>query len=183
MSSALYQEMPLPSPTSIRLLKATPNDSASGDLSYSLSAFELQDIPSYSALSYTWGNPLPSEGPDEDSLWLAESHSIHCNGYSVGVKLNLFESLTSLAKLQYDDYIWIDALCIDQNTLSERNSQVSLIEDLLQGTRNHHMAGKRIQRYRGHRVAAQLLHTHFEGQAGNTTRTIPGIRRYTGPGP
>jgi hypothetical protein len=127
MSSALYQEMLLPSPTSIRLLKATPNDSASSELSYSLSAFELQDIPSYSALSYTWGNPLPSEGPDEDSPRLAESHSIHCNGCSVGVKLNLFESLISLAKLQYEDYIWIDALCIDQTNLSERNSQVSLM--------------------------------------------------------
>jgi hypothetical protein len=131
MSSPLYRDSPLTTQASIRLLEVTANclayDKPSYKLSYSLTVFEIQNIPPYSALSYTWGNPLPSEGSDDDVPWLKESHSIDCNGYSVGIRPNLFEGLISLAKLGFHGYLWIDALCIDQKTLAERNSQVSLM--------------------------------------------------------
>ena len=66
-----------------------------------VTVFEIQNIPPYSALSYTWGNPLPSEGSDDDVPWLKESYSIDCNGYSVGITPNLFEGLISLAEMGY----------------------------------------------------------------------------------
>jgi hypothetical protein len=105
MSSPLYRDSPLPTPASIRLLEVTENCSASDKPSYSLTGFEFQNIPPYSALSYTWGNPLPSEGSDDDDLWLNESRTINCNGYSVGIRLNLFEGLISLAKLGFHGYL------------------------------------------------------------------------------
>jgi hypothetical protein len=130
MSSPLYRDNPLPTPASIRLLEVTANYFTSSKPSYSLTVFEFQNIPPYSALSYTWGNPLPLEGSDDDVPWLNESHSIDCNGYSVGIRPNLFEGLISLAKLRFHGYLWIDALCIDQKTLPERNSQVSLMDKI-----------------------------------------------------
>ena len=103
MSQPLYRDSPLTTQASIRLLEVTANclayDKPSYKLSYSLTVFEIQNIPPYSALSYTWGNPLPSEGSDDDVPWLKESYSIDCNGYSVGITPNLFEGLISLAKL------------------------------------------------------------------------------------
>lgn len=69
-------------------------------------------MENYSAVSYCWGS---QEQPREISL----------GGASFMVTRNLFEILLQLrASSQGDQILWIDALCINQLDVDERNSQV-----------------------------------------------------------
>ena len=68
----------------------------------------------YSAVSYVWGN---SE----------QIHEIILDGKPFGVAKNLYQLLTELATRRYSGCLWIDALCIDQSNLLERNHQVALM--------------------------------------------------------
>jgi hypothetical protein len=65
----------------------------------------------YEALSYTWGKPHPTT-------------TLTCNGVSHSVTDNLYSALHHLRSPDRPRYIWIDALCINQNDIPERNVQV-----------------------------------------------------------
>lgn len=94
------------------------------------------------ALNYLSKHPVPYEEVD----WNAgETHSIICDGHVVEVAENLFEVLCFFRRLVVKKfalppeeimrdfakprsrYVWIDALCIDQKNLLERNAQVLLM--------------------------------------------------------
>ncbi|KAG8533932.1 uncharacterized protein KY384_001673 [Bacidia gigantensis] len=77
----------------------------------------LDDVTSYAALSYCWGAPY-------------FDHKIVCNGKMMAVTSNLHDAL----KRYREDYeghkeslLWVDALCINQADLIERNEQVRLM--------------------------------------------------------
>lgn len=66
----------------------------------------------YACVSYTWGTT--------DSRF-----KIRVNGKVFQVRANLFRFLdTARIKGYFDRYFWIDALCIDQSNVIERNHQV-----------------------------------------------------------
>lgn len=65
----------------------------------------------YEALSYTWGDSK-------------RTHTISCDRKTFGVTTNLFEALTHLRNSGAKRTIWIDALCINQDDIAERNEQV-----------------------------------------------------------
>jgi hypothetical protein len=78
----------------------------------------------YESLSYTWGDPgLTSE--------------IFVNGLSLPVTQNLEQALRSLR----DDSstggqtrtLWVDAICIDQSQIPERNQQVAQMQEIYAG--------------------------------------------------
>ncbi|KAK5736563.1 hypothetical protein LTR17_007382 [Elasticomyces elasticus] len=88
------------------------------------------DCPSYRAVSYTWGpksstikpisissqgNPLHEEPTDE-------RRSLHSQ--------NLFDLLNQLRSEQSDCWLWIDALCINQDDADERSHQVKIMGDI-----------------------------------------------------
>jgi hypothetical protein len=80
---------------------------------------KLADKPSYEALSYTWGSP-------HKTTEISIGRSIH------RIRHNLWEALFSLAStgsnsVPFPRYLWIDALCINQNDTTERNHQVAQI--------------------------------------------------------
>jgi hypothetical protein len=68
----------------------------------------------YTALSYTWGD-APA-----DCI-------IELNGQPFHVRRNLWDFLDRARKADFVWYLWIDALCIDQSTVRERNHQVALM--------------------------------------------------------
>lgn len=75
----------------------------------------------YKALSYTWGEPINPDGP---------SSSILIAGASLRVTDNLNLALRQLRnkmKPTEASYWWIDAICINQDDVDERNSQVALM--------------------------------------------------------
>ena len=87
----------------------------------------------YVALSYTWGDPIwRSEGPDSDEgkTYLDAEHEIVCNGVPFLVRKNLYVVLFRLRCLSGAERFWIDALCIDQDNVAERNAQVAMMGEI-----------------------------------------------------
>ncbi|KAH7377788.1 heterokaryon incompatibility protein-domain-containing protein, partial [Pyrenochaeta sp. MPI-SDFR-AT-0127] len=72
---------------------------------------DAEDVIEYEALSYTWG------GNDK-------AYSIEVNGVETAVTKNLFTALRNLRTPHRDRILWIDAICIDQNSDKERGHQV-----------------------------------------------------------
>jgi hypothetical protein len=71
----------------------------------------------YEALSYTWGDPTPA-------------HKIECNGCSLPVARNLFSALKALRYSEGPRLMWIDAICINQSDVAERNEQVQYMTSI-----------------------------------------------------
>ncbi|KAF2033216.1 hypothetical protein EK21DRAFT_109349 [Setomelanomma holmii] len=150
-----YQYEPLPSPTCIRLLQLVPSFDKS-IIRCSLKTFELHDAPSFNALSYTWGDSdvkIPTSLRDTQSVAKAiatastnaasegdgrsRQRSIICDGRLIKVTRNLQDALRMLAgplrileTPQTLSYYWIDALCMDQSNIPERNDQVERMGDV-----------------------------------------------------
>ncbi|KAL8668607.1 MAG: hypothetical protein Q9168_006769 [Polycauliona sp. 1 TL-2023] len=68
----------------------------------------------YEALSYVWG---------EATL----THMIFINGHHVSVTQNLVQCLHQIRHVSKPRRLWIDALCINQKDIQERNDQVKLM--------------------------------------------------------
>ncbi|KAL9046329.1 MAG: hypothetical protein Q9214_000809 [Letrouitia sp. 1 TL-2023] len=76
--------------------------------------------PIYEALSYTWGEAK-------------EMHIIFVNERPFPVIPNLFVALKYLRKTEESRILWIDAICIDQNSLLEKTHQVGMMRDIYRG--------------------------------------------------
>lgn len=112
-SSALYPTAPLQSKTSTRLL-TLHRGSGADEIRCSLTAIDLDTKPRYEALSYCWGLP-------------DNAKQVLVGGYLVDVRENLWSALWHLRLADVDRILWIDALCIDQKNVLERNHQVRLM--------------------------------------------------------
>jgi hypothetical protein len=94
-----------------------------------LSQHCLDDDPQYIALSYTW-----DQG--------GQPKTINCDGMRFEIGENLWHFLCEFRRKQYLTryhsakastercYLWIDAICIDQGNLRERNHQVAQMRDV-----------------------------------------------------
>jgi hypothetical protein len=125
----LYNPLPIKNKQSIRLVHLNP--SPEGCINCSLVVTDLDDNPSYTALSYTWGDPgwttsreLPSSASNTID---GPRNFILCSGKSLQVTKNLFDLLIQLRERGFRDAIWIDAICINQADVNERDSQVSIM--------------------------------------------------------
>ncbi|KAI9773498.1 MAG: hypothetical protein M1839_002080 [Geoglossum umbratile] len=133
-----YEYSSLPSDTSIRLLQVLSGPEE--PIRCSLEVVDLSEGPLYDCLSYTWGDPLYHElsGPDSKRTTGERNIPITCGGLVLCVTDNLREALLQLSRNAssstsgHDPYqrqrlIWIDAVCIDQGNIPERNSQVAMM--------------------------------------------------------
>jgi Heterokaryon incompatibility protein (HET) len=78
---------------------------------------QLKDAPSYEALSYTWGET-------------ALCRLIRLGGAYLRITENLRDALFDIRSISSERNMWIDAICIDQSNLAERNSQVRYMRDI-----------------------------------------------------
>ena len=126
----------------IRILRLTPSPRHTDPIRGSLLHVSLDDVTSneepslfqaasifgaarsthrYKALSYTWGEPNPD----------GSSSSILITGAPLQVTENLDHALRQLRNeinsTELPSYWWIDAICINQGDVEERNSQVALM--------------------------------------------------------
>ncbi|PSN69931.1 hypothetical protein BS50DRAFT_300268 [Corynespora cassiicola Philippines] len=129
---------PLPTDTSIRILRLEEPNGALLSLHVSILELEARDIPPYTCLSYTWGSPYPPSHPfsaryDARVDPNASELFVLVDGREMQVTRSLYEALHSLHQDQagHLEAIWIDAICIDQRTpegLVERGKQVAMMD-------------------------------------------------------
>jgi len=112
MAPFLYRFTPLHTlPNSIRLVTLFPAPHKSADLHCIIVAASLDARPTYEALSYTWG---------KDGKWLP----LNLNGARLFITSNLDSALRHLRLHDKVRTLWIDAICINQGDVAERNQQV-----------------------------------------------------------
>ncbi|KAF5571926.1 heterokaryon incompatibility het-6 [Fusarium phyllophilum] len=112
--------------TLIRLLKIITG-TQNAVVSCHMSVVNLDDSPTYKCLSYTWGKP---GGDETDEIWSKPSKTILIDGFEMHIRQNLYNALIALCQSGILGPIWIDALCINQNDIEERNSQVSQMANI-----------------------------------------------------
>lgn len=136
-----YKYSPLTSRAPIRLLQIL---SGTRELiQCSLEVVDLSQGPLYDCLSYTWGDPLYHElsAPQDIRRTNKERNfPITCDGLIIYVTENLYEALLQLSddvlpsngqhQNQRQRLIWIDAICINQESIHERNSQVAMMNKI-----------------------------------------------------
>jgi hypothetical protein len=122
-------------PDEIRLLKLMP-PSSSGDIEIEIIRVPSSAPPAYEALSYVWG---PPERTHEVTV---KTSSKKCFprlsrrrrflfGRSkfklshLAISRNLFIALQHLSLAKKPRLLWIDAICINQDNISERSEQVN----------------------------------------------------------
>ncbi|KAJ8109359.1 hypothetical protein OPT61_g7514 [Boeremia exigua] len=153
-----YAYQPLPTETSIRLLELIPPPDKTR-IRCSLKIVELEDAPTFKALSYTWGqsDTMITSIRDDDTQRVARrraakffnlrdspdyigrrrQHHIICDDRLMKVTGNLRDALRMLSNAvnmplmpKIPIYYWVDALCVDQTNVLERNSQVARMADI-----------------------------------------------------
>ncbi|KAF7187702.1 Heterokaryon incompatibility protein 6, OR allele [Pseudocercospora fuligena] len=101
-------------PNTIRLLQFLPNSTVNDIHVTFVDEFDYTSgRKPYIALSYCWGN--------KDDL-----RQITMNGCTFDVTANLWQALSTIQQHHRSDirYYWVDAICINQDDLEERNNQV-----------------------------------------------------------
>lgn len=115
-----YQYESLPNEHHIRLLQLSKN--TMGVISASLYIADLDSTPEYKCLSYTWGGARYEDSGEE---WLTPNKAIELDRSEFLIRQNLYDALDHLLRLGVRGPIWIDAICINQESIPERNSQVA----------------------------------------------------------
>ncbi|KAF1970680.1 HET-domain-containing protein [Bimuria novae-zelandiae CBS 107.79] len=112
-SSREFQYQPLSQMDSIRILELLPAPSGS-PLRCKLSERPLSSYTNYEALSYVWGN--------SDLV-----KTITFGTEIIRITRNCSIALHHLRRQKESRFLWVDSICIDQNSPNERNHQVSMM--------------------------------------------------------
>ena len=116
MSDQTYPYKPLQRHRDIRLLKLRPG-SWNDDICCELEVTSLDEQPEYEALSYAW-----DDGQNSRRISLDNQLFTICTALE-----------SALRRLRHSDrprILWVDFLCINQEDVDERSSQVSLMQDI-----------------------------------------------------
>jgi hypothetical protein len=108
----------LPGPDNIRLLRLHPSKDENAIIQCQLFNYTLEDLGErthpYDALSYVWGEP-------------DKTLPIRVDNLDLPVTQNLHEALTRLRYCNFDRIIWVDAVCINQANITEKEQQILLM--------------------------------------------------------
>ncbi len=123
MSRSIYFTLPLDhNRKEFRLLQLQPGEP--DDLvRCKFSCRYLDESLCYTALSYTWGKSKADR-------------KILINNSPFYVRDNLWQFLLQARRRSTFSFIWIDAVCIDQNSVFERNHQVGLMKEIYSKVRS-----------------------------------------------
>jgi hypothetical protein len=101
----------------IRILTLFPG-SFEDPICCALSVTRVEDYPAYDAVSYMWGDPTATE-------------TISVDGHtSFPVTVNLRRALQYLRRQDKARKLWVDAICINQNSIDERSFQINLMKEI-----------------------------------------------------
>jgi hypothetical protein len=106
----------------IRLLKIHPG-APEDPVETSLITVDLADLPHYEALSYVWGG-------------VAGPFIVLVNGRTFPLQKGTFLAIHALRERNSERLIWVDALCINQNDMIERGTQVAIMGEIYERARS-----------------------------------------------
>ncbi|KAI1504978.1 hypothetical protein F5X99DRAFT_405613 [Biscogniauxia marginata] len=102
--------------TCIRLLELLPGK-RDEPVRCMLAETELNEIRSYEALSYVWGDP-------NDTI------TVFINNAAFKITRNLHSALLRLRDSTSNRTLWVDAICINQTDLTEKQHQIAIMGDI-----------------------------------------------------
>lgn len=116
-----FQYHPLAGPRNIRILLLEPARKFDAPIQCSFQELNLAEISAndgqYEALSYQWGAPTGTR-------------PIRCEGATILVTPNCEQALLHLRWKRKVRRLWIDAICINQASVQEKNVQVPMMGDV-----------------------------------------------------
>jgi hypothetical protein len=113
---AIYATVPLPNNRNIRILTLLPGN-LNDEVECQLGTASLEDDPTFTALSYCWGDS-------------ALRHDISVNGHRVSVTESLETALRYMRDGENSTPVWADAICINQADRDEKSVQVAMMGDI-----------------------------------------------------
>lgn len=102
----------------IRLLKLQPGDNMNSNVECEFIAQCMDGDRKpykYEALSWCWG-----EGKKDKCIYIRDGH----RQSKMNVTSDLFDALKALQRPDRCRYLWINAVCIDQNDLDEKTTRL-----------------------------------------------------------
>ena len=121
-----YQYEPLQSQRSIRVFSLFPARDRKHPVQGTLSEAKLDSNPSFEALSYVWGH---GESGMTVTVLTSSTSGFGKASY-LGVTSNCLSSLQALRLRFKPRKLWIDAICIDQDSIPEKSQQVPLMAEI-----------------------------------------------------
>jgi hypothetical protein len=117
---SLYQYLPLIRVNEIRLLELMPRSQEDpAVVNCQLHHYQLQGIPPYICLSYTWGKGAK------------DSHSICIAGQRFSTSRKVYEMLLDASTWEpLPLLLWVDAICINQDDTEEKTRQVCMMRSI-----------------------------------------------------
>ena len=146
-------------PYPFRLLKIKEATNSRHDVECELIHTSMLHKPDYEALSYTWGD-------------LTNTSSIQLHGHQHSVTTNLDLALRRIRLPDRNRIVWVDAICINQPDVIERNEHVKYMREIYTHARRvlvwlgeEGQARKALQFWEDIKraTAASEVHLHFEG--------------------
>lgn len=125
-AQARYEYTELSTTSHIRLMTLcpkTPESSGNESVHIHLTEYSITQCPKYEALSYTWGK-----------LDRIEKVIVEPANHHIRVTSNLYEALLDLRRKE-PVTLWIDAICINQDDIQERSSQIRLMSRIYHNAR------------------------------------------------
>jgi hypothetical protein len=114
---ACYRPLP-PGPNNIRLLRLLPSKDESAPIRCQLLDYSLQGFGrrghQYECLSYCWGS---SEKP----------RSMDVDGVNLPITESLNGALIQLRDHAFERHLWVDAVCINQEDIPEKEQQIQMM--------------------------------------------------------
>lgn len=115
------------SPAPIDEKSKSTNDSNPGSTkSNKLNLIRDEGPENYEAVSYFWGSDQPDT--EINVYTVGEGKSDTLTNYTFRVRANLHSALKQLRLRDIPRYLWIDAICINQEDNGERSLQVALMD-------------------------------------------------------
>ena len=87
------------------------------ELEYETLTLDMKHRVKYDALSYCWGDAV-------------DTRPIYIDGLPFDVRLNLYSALHHLRDDEGVRPLWVDAICINQNDILEKNQQVARMQQI-----------------------------------------------------
>jgi hypothetical protein len=112
-----YSYVPLQSVRGTRAIRLKPSKDVASTLQCSLQEISLDNPTSFVALSYVWGSPKGTK-------------PLICEGKTIMITPNGEDAFRYIRQAENEVTIWVDAVCIDQSSVLEKNQQVPMMHEI-----------------------------------------------------